>query len=328
MAVYTTIDNPELYFQVKLYAGNSSTQAITLDGSEDMQPDFVWIKNRNDGSNQSHVLYDSVRGATKFWQSNSTAGEATDSNGLTAFGSDGFTLGNSAEENTGFNYSAFCWKESATPGFDIVSYTGNGSARTISHNLSAVPEWMLIKKTSGTDAGAVYVGANGNTNGLLISGTNANDDELYWNDTTPTSSVFTLGTLSNVNQNSETYIAYLFAPKQGFSKFGTYVGNADTNGTFIYTGFQPAWVMCKKSSGTGNWNITDTKRNTGNPHGKQFEANASIAEFDSVRLDILSNGFKHRATGSDLNGSGTSYIFIAFAEAPFVNSKGVPCNAR
>tara|TARA_R100000655_G_scaffold89125_1_gene129601 strand:+ start:211 stop:1197 length:987 start_codon:yes stop_codon:yes gene_type:complete len=328
MAVYTTIDNPELYFQVKLYAGNSSTQAITLDGSEDMQPDFVWIKNRNDGSNQSHVLYDSVRGATKFWQSNSTAGEATDSNGLTAFGSDGFTLGNSAEENTGFNYSAFCWKESATPGFDIVSYTGNGSARTISHNLSAVPEWMLIKKTSGTDAGAVYVGANGNTNGLLISGTNANDDELYWNDTTPTSSVFTLGTLSNVNQNSETYISYLFAPKQGFSKFGTYVGNADTNGTFIYTGFQPAWVMCKKSSGTGNWNITDTKRNTGNPHGKQFEANASIAEFDSVRLDILSNGFKHRATGSDLNGSGTSYIFIAFAEAPFVNSKGVPCNAR
>ena len=187
---------------------------------------------------------------------------------------------------------------------------------------------MLIKKTSGTDAGAVYVGANGNTNGLLISGTNANDDELYWNDTTPTSSVFTLGTLSNVNQNSETYIAYLFAPKQGFSKFGTYVGNANTNGTFIYTGFQPAWVMCKKSSGTGNWNITDTKRNTGNPHGKQFEANASIAEFDSVRLDILSNGFKHRATGSDLNGSGTSYIFIAFAEAPFVNSKGVPCNAR
>tara|TARA_E500000331_G_scaffold354567_1_gene407839 strand:+ start:470 stop:1453 length:984 start_codon:yes stop_codon:yes gene_type:complete len=325
---FTTIDNPELYFQVKLYAGNSSTQAITLDGSEDMQPDFVWIKNRNDGSNQSHVLYDSVRGATKFWQSNSTAGEATDSNGLTAFGSDGFTLGNSAEENTGFNYSAFCWKESATPGFDIVSYTGNGSARTISHNLSAVPEWMLIKKTSGTDAGAVYVGANGNTNGLLISGTNANDDELYWNDTTPTSSVFTLGTLSNVNQNSETYIAYLFAPKQGFSKFGTYVGNANTNGTFIYTGFQPAWVMCKKSSGTGNWNITDTKRNTGNPHGKQFEANASIAEFDSVRLDILSNGFKHRATGSDLNGSGTSYIFIAFAEAPFVNSKGVPCNAR
>ena len=123
-------------------------------------------------------------------------------------------------------------------------------------------------------------------------------------------------------------VMYAWSEKQGFSKFGSYTGNGNADGTFVYTGFRPTWVMCKKSSGTGNWNITDGKRNTANPHGKQFEANVNDAEFDNVRLDMLANGFKHRASGSDLNGSGTSYIFIAFAEAPFVNSEGVPCNAR
>ena len=299
---YTTIDNPELYFQTKLYAGNSSTQAITLDGSEDMQPDFVWIKNRNDGSNQSHILYDSVRGTTKFLQSNSTASEATDSNGLTAFGTDGFTLGNSAEENAGFNHVAWCWKESTTAGFDIISYTGNGTAgRTVAHNLSAVPELIII---------------------------------TYLNSTTPSSSVITLGGGNDENKNSDNHIIYAFKNVQGFSKVnGKYTGNGDANGAFIYTGFTPELLWIKRSSGLANWvfktKSTPTFGSAGyNPNNKYIYGNLSNAEALGSKIDFLSNGFKWRIDGANQNSSGDTFAFVAFAKAPFVNSKGVPNNAE
>ena len=331
MAAYTTIDNPELYFQVKLYTGNSTDDhAITLDGSENMQPDMVWVKGRSNAG-YNHNIYDAVRGANKYLRPNSTAAQVTVSDALKSFDSDGFTLDDDAtndevNDNT-IAYVAWCWKESATAGFDIVSFTGNGSARNISHNLSAVPELMLIKKTSGTDAGAVYVAANGNNNGLLISESNANDDELYWNDTTPTSSVFTLGTLSNVNQNTETYIAYVFAPKQGFSKFGTYQGNGNADGQFIYTGFTPELLWIKRSNDVANW-VFKTKSSPGyNVNNNYIYGNLANNEASGSAVDFLSNGFKWRIDGANQNSRGDTFIYAAFAKAPIVNSNGVPSNA-
>ena len=159
MAAFTSIDNPELYFQVKLYTGNGSTQSITLDGDEDMQPDFVWIKSIPDA--RDHQIYDSVRGATKVIGSDRTSAEATMSNGLTAFGSDGFSVGNDANVNdSSDSHVAWCWKETADAGFDIVSYTGNGSVRTISHSLSVVPKFMMFKGRSVGNTWGVYYGDN------------------------------------------------------------------------------------------------------------------------------------------------------------------------
>ena len=212
---------------------------------------------------------------------------------------------------------------------DIVSFTGNGSARTISHNLSAIPEWMIIKKRSGTDAGAVYIAANGNTNGLLLSETNANDDELYWNDTTPTSSVFTLGTLSNVNTNTQTYIAYLFAPKQGFSKFGKYTGNgADPNGTYVYLGFSPQLVIIKRTDSADDWKMHTKKVEVHNPLNQSLKANSDVTEATETNheIDFLSNGFKLRENNSAFNADGGTYVYMAFADSSFVNSNGVPNN--
>ena len=331
MAVYTTIDNSQEYFAVTTYTGNAaeagdgSTQALTNVGH---QPDMLWFKKRSATGN-NHVV-DSVRGRTKELRFNLTNAEADDDNLLASFDSDGFTLGSSGSANLeNATYVAWTWKESATSGFDIVSFTGNGSARTISHSLSAVPEWIIVKKRSGTDAGAVYLGANGNTNGLLISETNANDDETYWNDTTPTSSVFSLGALSNVNESSATYIAYLWAPKQGFSKFGKYIGNANADGTFVYTGFKPAWVMIKRSSTAGdNWLIHDSKRAGYNGANKQLDADQNNAEGNSRLIDMFSNGFKIIINDAKINASGDTYQYMAFAESPFVNSNGVPTTAR
>ena len=339
MAVYTQIDNPELYFQSVLWNGNSSTQAITLGGEEDMQPDFVWIKSRNNtGTNNvgNHRNYDSVRGVEKLLYSNLTNAEADASTGLTAFGSNGFTLGNDANSNaTNGTYIAWCWKESATSGFDIVSYTGNATARTISHSLSAVPHVIIVKpRESGSEGWAVYhkgIASDAETDFIRMDETNAASDHAdYWNDTAPTSSVFTVGTDSAVNTNTEGVIAYLFSEKQGFSKFGSYTGNGNADGTFIYTGFRPAWVMIKKSSATGDsWQIHDNKRDTFNVAETRLLSNSSNADATNTdNLDMLSNGFKIRNSDANFGTSGATYIYMAFAEAPFVNSNGVPCNAR
>tara|TARA_R100001377_G_scaffold10516_1_gene5271 strand:- start:219 stop:1217 length:999 start_codon:yes stop_codon:yes gene_type:complete len=332
MAVYTTIDNSQEYFAVTTYTGNAaeagdgSTQAITNVGH---QPNMLWFKKRSATGN--HHVVDSVRGRTKELRFNLTNAEADDDNLLVSFDSNGFTLGSSGSANlNSATYVAWTWKESATSGFDIVSYTGNGADRNIAHSLSAVPEWMIVKKRSGTDAGAVYLAANGNTVALLISETNANDDELYWNDTTPTSSVFTLGgNISNANTNGQTYINYLWAPKQGFSRFGKYFGNANADGTFVYTGFKPAWVMIKRSSTAGdNWLIHDIKRDGYNGANKQLDADQNQAEGNSRLIDMFSNGFKIIINDAKINASGDTYQYMAFAESPFVNSKGVPNNAR
>jgi hypothetical protein len=298
---------------------------------------MVWVKSR--GNADWGRIVDSVRGATKTLIPGDTGNESTEADIIQAFESDGFQVGtdNNANRSSG-TFVAWCWKESATAGFDIVSYTGNGSARTISHSLSAVPKFIFLKsRDNGASGWAVYHGANTSapeTDYLILSDTAATTDNSgYWNDTAPTSSVFSLGTLNDPNKASDNFIAYLFAEKQGFSKFGTYTGNGNADGPMVFTGFRPAWIMYKPSSAVDNWEIIDIKRTNaqlGNPKDELLYANLNNAEGtdQTDRLDILSNGFKIRTSGSDYNGDGTSYIYMAFAEAPFVNSNGVPCNAR
>ena len=258
---YTTIDNPELYFQTKLWTGTGSSNTLTLDGSENMQPDWVWIKSRSQTHN--HKIYDSVRGVTKTLGSNETDGEATVAQSLTAFGTDGFTVGTdvsvneSSETFVSWNWKAgtsFSNDASATSvgtidssgsvstdaGFSIISYTGTGSAGTIAHGLGAVPAWYFIKQRNTTGGWIVYHKGNTSspeTDYLRLDKTDSTVDDAIFNDTAPTSSVFSIGTNAPVNTSSGTYIAYCFAEKQGYSKFGSYTGNDNANGTFIHTGF-------------------------------------------------------------------------------------------
>ena len=338
MAVYTTIDNPELYFQCKTYSGSSSDVTVTFDGSEDMQPDLIWLKGRASGD---HLLFDSVRGVNKRLQPNATDAEvdrSSNNDELKSFNSDGWTLGtfNSNVTGAGSTNVSWNWKESATAGFDIASYTGTGSARTVSHSLSAVPNWMILKDRDASKSWVVYHSANTSapeTEYLLLDGTGATSDFAgYFNDTAPTSSVFTVGTGSDANASSDDFIAYLWSEKQGFSKFGGFTGNNSSDGTFVHCGFRPAWVMIKRTDSSTNtdWFIFDNKRNTGNPNDDYLEANDSAAETTSGRnvIDFLSNGFKCRQAYDDFNAAGSTQIYMAFAEAPFVNSNGVPCNAR
>jgi len=333
MAVYTTIDNPELYFQCKLYTGNGSTNAITLDGDENMQPDLLWLK-RRDGSD-NHILFDDVRGVTKGIYADLNNAEDNLSDSLSSFDSNGFTLGADTAGSGTINgssetYVAWAWKESATAGFDIVGYTGNATARTISHSLSAVPKVILGKRRSDASNWCMYHASHGNTKALYLNDTTTGaTSTTFWNDTNPTSSVFTVGTDAALNGNTDTQIAYLWSEKQGFSKFGSYEGNGNADGTFVYTGFSPSFVMLKEIDQTGNWCMSDNKRPGYNPTNMVNANEAGAETTDGTNtIDHLSNGFKLRTTGSSSNTSNSTYIYMAFAEAPFVNSNGVPCNAK
>jgi len=334
MAVYTTIDDPSAYFKVQLYTGDGGTNAITFDDTDtDMQPDFVWIKNRD--STDSHCLFDAVRGATKVMNSDlgSTA-ETTDTDTLTAFGSDGFTVGADVKVNTNTEkYVAWCWKESATSGFDIVNYSGNQVARTISHSLSAVPHLLIVRSIEAARNWAVYHHKNTaapETDYLVLDNNAATIDNVdYWNDTAPTSSVFTIGTDPQTNwadPSAETYRSYLFTGKQGFSKFGTYEGNGNANGPFVFTDFRPAFIMCKTIDSTGGWYMFDDQRAGYNVDNDTILADTEAGDEGTDKIDILSNGFKLRHA-TDPNVAET-YVYAAFAKAPLANSNGVPSNAR
>jgi len=340
---YTAIDNPELYFQVVIWTGNDTDgRTITLPGDEDMQPNLVAIKNRGQTDNWS--VFDSVRGANKTIQWSTTNAEFADASQgwLSAFTSDGFTVTSGSTDDGNVNnntetYVAHCWKESATAGFDIVKYEGTASAKTEAHSLSAVPYMMLIKNLedtggTGTEGWLVYHAVKGATHkaGSLNDTGVPHDHTDYFNDVEPTSSVFTVGAGNNGNASGEDNIAYLFAPKQGFSKFGNYTGNGNADGLSIYTGFRPAFTMIKRIDGADDWIIHDNKRkNPFNPVDTQLFADLSNAESSSSAiLDYCATGFKIRKTGDNINGDGMLYMYAAFAEAPFVNSEGVPCNAR
>ena len=352
MAAYTTLNNPELYFQVKLYTGTGSSNAITLDGDEDMQPDLVYIQRRDDEG--PPMFFDSVRGATKRLQTNNTDAEATGSQQLTAFGSDGFTVGTHEDaNNSSSTYVARCWKAgtsfsndasatsvgsidsdgsiNTTSGVAIIRWSGTGANATIAHGIAA-PKVMLIKRISGgTESWVVYHQEISPAKHLFINNTDAeNADTNNFQNTATTSSVFSVGTYNQMNASgTNNMIAYCFAEKQGFSRFGSYTGNGNADGTFIYTGFRPAMVLIKRTDATDHWLIYDDQRGYNGdiaslrPNESHSESTASGYE-----IDILSNGFKARQNHDDINGSGNTYVYMSFAKAPLVNSNGVPCNAR
>jgi len=329
---YTTIDDPSLYFRVKTYSGSSSDgNAITWDETDtNMSPDFLWLKNRT--ATQEHWLCDTVRGAGKFLESNSNNAESSDgASGFASFDSNGFTLNDSARTNRN-TMVAWGWKESATAGFDIVTYTGNETARTISHSLSAVPKMMIVKNRGTTGNWGVYHVGLGTANKRLELDSNAAEDTgtSVWNDTDPTSSVFSVGDNDRItNGNSMTYVGYLFSEKQGFSKFGKYTGNGNADGTFVHTGFRPAMIIIKRTDATDHWYIYDDQRGyNGDIASLRINENHSESTASGYEIDILSNGFKARQNHDDINGSGNSYVYMAFAKQPFVNSNGVPCNGK
>ena len=325
---YTTIDNPELYFQVKTYTGTGSSNAITLDGSEDMQPDWIAIKRRNAASGTQNM--DSVRGAAAKLAWNETSGEESPGNILSSFNSNGFTVGDSAAVNgSSDTFVAWCWKETATAGFDIVDYDGDGSIRTVSHSLSAVPHVIITKvyERNGENW-AVYHHKNTSdpeTDYLILNGTNATADQTnYWNDTAPTSSVFTVASDTSTNNNGSAYVAHLWTGKQGFSRFESYIGIEDADGAYVHLGFRPAWVLVKRVNDTGNWQLGSNKTLSSTGLPLTFYPNSQLEEQNEGDFDFLSTGFKIKSTGTDANGSGDDYLFCAFADAPLVNSNGVP----
>jgi len=347
---YTTIKKSTDYFNTKLWTGTGSSNALTGVG---FQPDWTWIKNRTDAN--SHVLQDAVRGVGNTIISNNTDAQSAEGAGdLTAFGSDGFTVGTNGRVNgSGKNMVAWNWKAgttgsgtstgsgtgkaysysvNTTAGFSIVKYAGNGSAgHTIPHHLGAVSKMIIIKDLSDNESWRVYHGANTTspqTDYLVLNDATATaDDNTVWNDVAPTSSVFTLGTGNPVNNSTHNYIAYCFAEKTGYSKFGSYVGNGNADGTFIYTGFKPAFIMLKNASSAGtNWFMHDVARNPSNPIGYYLTADNSTADQTTELLDIVSNGFKQRNSYANLNSSGDTYIYMAFAEEPLVGDN--PATAR
>ena len=350
---YTTIDDPSKYFQIALYTGNAGTNNIVNDGNSDLQPDWVWIKNRSTGG-KDHGLFDSTRGTTKQLNSNNNNAENTVSTSLTAFNSDGFTLGADGGPNANSDsHVAWQWKANGgttstnssgssnstvqantTAGFSIVKRTGTGSAgATYGHGLGAVPDVIINKGLNSNEWYSYFKAIGGGTHWIDLSGTGAKvDDANMWNDTDATSTLFTVGNSGGSNGSSVEYIAYCFTSIQGYSKFGSYTGNANDDGPFLYTGFKPKFAIFKASSAAGEgWAIRDSARDPFNQMSGKLSANVNAQEgttADDNDCDFLSNGIKLRSNDNQMNKTGTTFIYIAFAEHPFVSSEGVPVTAR
>jgi len=330
----TTIPNGSKYMQAVTYTGTGATQTITVG----FQPDFVWVKSRSAATD--HKLTDSVRGATKALISDTTGAETTDTNGVTAFTSTGFTLGSDSVYNTnGATYVAWCWQAgqgssssntsgsitstvsvNASAGFSIVTYTGTGAVATIGHGLGVSPNMIIGKSRGAANAWGVYHISVGNTKAMYLNTTAAASaaSSAFFNNTSPTSSVFSVGSAVEFNASATTQVAYCWAAISGFSAFGSYTGNASTDGPFVYTGFRPKFVLIKCSSTTENWSIIDSSRNTYNLSDSDLFPSLSNAETTNMGLDLLSNGFKLRTTNTvNGNASGATYIYAAFAENPF-----------
>ena len=335
---------PSDHFNTKLYTGNGSTNAITGVG---FQPDWVWIKNR---TQYSHQLYDAVRGVTKRIFSNNTDAEETDAQGLTTFGSDGFSLGTNAGVNqSSTGHVSWNWKANGqgssntdgsinttytsvntTAGFSISKYTGTGSNASIGTGLGAIPHMAIFKRTdtSGFNWFVYHRSLGAGQFSILDTTGAAQSSTSIWQNTTPTSSVITLGGDGGVNASGGTYICYAFADKKGYSKFSSYSGNGSNDGSFTYTGFKPAFVMIK-STDTEGWYIIDNKRTGFNEANYALIAqDTSAEETGTNRINFLSNGFKATTSNSAVNTSGQTYFYMAFAEHPLVSSNGIPAVAR
>lgn len=325
------------YMDATTYTGTGSSLTVTNSGS--MQPDCVWIKNRTGANN--HARFDSVRGATlRLYET--TLDEQTEVNTLTAFNSNGFSVGSAPAVNSSSNnYVAWQWRANGsgstntagsitstvsantTAGFSIVTYTGTGANATVGHGLGVAPSMIIVKRRDAVAQWNVYHTSIGATGRLYLNATDAtNTSSAPWNNTAPTSSVFTVGTASDTNQSSSTIVAYCFAQVAGYSAFGSYTGNGSSDGTFVYTGFRPRFVLMKATTGSNNWIIYDTSRNTYNLTNLSLVPDSSAAEngvstTTENTLDILSNGFKLRTSNALTNGSSVPYIYMAFAETPF-----------
>ena len=364
---YTNIDDPSAYFQTVIWTGNNGSNVnVVNDGNSDLQPDLIWAKERTSpgGYDYNHNWVDSSRGVTKTLWCDSSAAEmtATQSNyDLQSFNTDGFTTG-APEYTNSLGGSAVTdgkvawqWKANGgttasntdgtitstvqanqDAGFSIVTYTGNGSSsQTVGHGLGVAPDFILVKsRNSVATTDANWIGYHKELtasykiqlNKTVAAGTSGN-----WSSTSPTTSVFSiLSGNGGTNASGGNFVAYCFAEKQGYSKFGNYVGNGNSNGPFVYTGFKPAFVLIKRTDSTGGWTIYDIKRGVnGNnyelfPHSSEAEHTAT----SYFEADILSNGFKLRLTDGQINASGGTYIYMAFAENPFVTSTGIPTTAR
>ena len=347
---YTPIDKPSDYFNTVLWTGNGTDdRSITGVG---FKPDLVWYKERSNVGD--HTVHDVVRGAGERLFTADTSAESLDANSLQAFETDGFQIGTNTDVNgSSETYVAWNWLASnttasntdgsitstvsanTTSGFSIVSYTGNGtSGATVGHGLGVAPKMVILKVRNTTGQWRVgHISASSNFSQVLnLNLTNAKGlANSIFNSTAPSSTVFTLGNEGDANGSGNTFVAYCFAEKKGFSKFGSYTGNGSaTDGTFIYTGFKPAWIMTKRtdSSTGGSWQMYDNKRLGYNVDNNQMKADKTNVEDTTDSLDILSNGFKMRNSGTSYNASGASYIYMCFASNPFTTSTGIPCTAR
>jgi hypothetical protein len=327
-----TIKDGSQYFNTVLYTGTGSAQSISGVG---FQPDLVWSKGRSTATN--HHLFDVVRGVYKELNSNGTNAEGTDVQLLTAFNADGFSLGtNSGVNNNGTTFASWNWKgggnagtitstvsANASAGFSIVTYTGTGANATVGHGLGVAPKMIIFKNRDELSHWDTYHASIGATKRLQLSSTDAATTlSTPFNDTEPTSTVFSVGTNLHTNGSGDKLVAYCFSEVAGYSKFGSYTGNGSSDGPFVFCGFRPAYILVKNSnSSTDEWEIYDTARDPYNFHDKGLRANTSGAEYDlssnNRSFDTLSNGFKVRGSNAGINGSGNTHIFAAFAELPF-----------
>ena len=337
---YTNIDDPSAFFQTFLYTGNQSGRQITLDGNSDLQPDLYWYKARNANH---HYWVDSSRGTTKYIYSSLTSAEATVASAyVTSFNTNGFGVGggDSGTNANGISFGNWAWKcnggttasntdgsltstvqANTTAGFSIVTFTTDGATKTFGHGLGVKPDMVIVKSRSGAGAWIAMTDViDGSVDYLILNATNAAADLSY--------GAFTSSTFQYNDNNAVTQVAYCFAEKQGYSKFGKYVGNGNANGPFIYTGFKPAFVIMKNYSVGASWHMVDNKRLDYNPTTKVLYANLSNAEGTGDRVDLLSNGFKLKTTNTEVNGNGYNIIYMAFAENPFTTSTGIPTTAR
>ena len=339
---YTTINKSTDYFDTNLWSGNSSTQAITGIG---FAPDIVWGKNRT--GTQPHQLLDIIRGANNILTPNTNAAALADSQILNSFDSAGYTLGSQDQLNdTGQTYVGWNWKAggasssntdgsitstvsvNTTSGCSIVTYTGAGSVATIGHGLGVAPKMIIFKRTDVASDWIVYHEGTGNNSFCYLNTTTSKSaDSSILNNTSPTSSVFTIGTTNGLNQGAA--IAYCFAEVPGFSKISTYVGNGqgNANGTFVYTGFKPSFVFIRNVDFASNWNNFTGKIPGYNQINDILQPNRAVAENGTFAFDMLSNGFKHRS-GDVMDRNGDTHIYMAIAEEPLVSTNGVPATAR
>jgi len=365
---YTTIDDPSQYFQTLLYTGNATgSRALTNDGNSDLQPDWLWIKQRN--ATKNHNIWDSTRGVTKQLRANLNNAEATNTTNdtLVSLNSDGFTLGDDTD-SVGVNensqtYVAWQWKANGgttssntdgvitstvqanqTAGFSIVKFdsTSASGEATVGHGLGAVPHVIIMKdlvQSYGWDVHHISAGGS-DADGRLVLNTdeaysNASNIQAFGQAGSSSSGIAPTSTTFSFNQgfygsSGDAKIVYFFTPIQGYSKFGSYTGNGSADGPFVYLGFKPAWLMIKETSNADDWYIYDAKRSTINVINDYLQANkVNAEETTSINLiDFVSNGFKSRGTGGTTNTDGATYVYMAFAEHPFVSSEGVPVTAR